>query len=50
MITIKVTVKETEENHAEVNVVVPKDIKNTTELEKDTGKFIVEKLNEIFEK
>lgn len=50
MITIKIKVKEEKDNHIDVRVEVPKDVSKSTQFEKDTSKYIVESLNNFFEK
>ena len=52
MVNLKIQVKEDpkDSNHVEVKLITPKDLKNSTEQEQSLAKWIVEKINEMFEK
>lgn len=50
MVTIKITINEPEENKLEVKLITPKNVDKATLGEKETAKFLVEKVNEIFKK
>ena len=52
MVTLKIQVKEdkSKENAMEVKLITPKDLTKSTPEEQALGKWIVEKINELFEK
>lgn len=52
MVTLKVEVKENpkDDGKMEVKLVTPKDISKATEQEKGVAKWLVEQINELFEK
>lgn len=52
MVTLKIQVKEdkTKENAMEVKLITPKDLSKSTSEEQQLAKWIVEKVNELFER
>lgn len=52
MVTLKIQVKEdkTKENAMEVKLITPKDLTKSTDEEQALAKWIVEKVNELFER
>ena len=52
MITLKLQVKEDpkDEKKIEVKLITPKDLKGSTEQEQGLAKWLVEKINDMFEK
>ena len=52
MITLKLQIKENpkDEKDLQVKLITPKDLKDSTEQEQGLAKWLVEKINELFEK
>ena len=52
MVTLKINIKENPENdkNIEVKLVTPKDLSKSTEQEQGLAKWLVEQINELFEK
>ena len=50
MITLKIKVKQDDDNKMEVKLETPKDLSKSTDEEQALSKWIVEKINEMFEK
>lgn len=52
MVTLKIQVKEdkTKENAMEVKLITPKDLSKSSDEEQALAKWIVEKVNELFER
>lgn len=52
MVTLKIQVREdkTKENAMEVKLITPKDLSKSTDEEQALAKWIVEKVNELFER
>lgn len=52
MVTLKINIKENPENdkNIEVKLVTPKDLSKSTEQEQGLAKWLVEQINDLFEK
>lgn len=52
MVTLKINIKENPEDNKniEVKLVTPKDLSKSTEQEQGLAKWLVEQINELFEK
>ncbi len=52
MVTLKINIKENPENdkNIEVKLVTPKDLSKSTEQEQSLAKWLVEQINDLFEK
>ena len=50
MVELKIKVKEDTPEHVDIKVVVPKNVDSATDNEKYWSKYVIDKLNEVFEK
>lgn len=50
MVELKIKVKEDAPEHVDIKVVVPKNVDSATNNEKYWSKYVIDKLNEVFEK
>ena len=48
MLKLRVEINQDSEEHIDVKMITPKDVSKNTEQEKATARFIVEKMEEIF--
>lgn len=50
MVKIEIKVKEDTPEHVDIKVVVPKNVDSATKNEQFWSKYVIDKLNEVFEK